>query len=99
MAWDKNRYYSRSVKVDGRIYREYIGGGETGRLAAQHDQERREKIRLRRDAARRVMADLKGIDETVTMLCRRADLAVRAAMHTAGYYQHHRGEWRRRRVH
>ena len=98
MAWDKNRYYSRSVKVDGRIYCEYIGGGETGRLAAQHDQERRERTRLRREAAGRQMADLKVIDETVTMLCRRTDLAARVAMHTAGYYQHHRGEWRRRRV-
>jgi hypothetical protein len=32
------------------------------------------------------------------MLCRRADLAARAAMHAAGYYRHNRGEWRRRRV-
>jgi hypothetical protein len=97
MAWDKGRYYSRSFKVNGRIIRQYIGGGETGRLAAQQDQERRERIKLRREAAKRLMSDLKSIDETVTMLCcRRADLAARAAMWAAGYYQHHRGEWRKR---
>ena len=98
MAWDKNRYYSRSFKVDGCIIRQYIGGGEAGRLAAQQDQERREEIRLRRDAARRLMADLGAVDETVSTLCRRTEIAARAALHTAGYYQHHRGEWRKRRV-
>ena len=98
MGWNLGRYYTRSYKVDGHIYREYVGGGETGRLAAQHDQERREKIRLRREAARRVMADLKGIDETVITLCHRTDLAAQAAMCVSGHYLHHRSEWRKRRV-
>jgi hypothetical protein len=98
MAWDQNRYYSRSFRVDGRIIRQYIGGGEAGRLAAQHDQERREKIKLRHEAANRLMSDLKAIDEIVTILCHRAELAARTAMCVAGYYQHHRGEWRRRSV-
>jgi hypothetical protein len=98
MAWNLARYYTRSKKINGRIYRQYIGGGETGRLAAQHDQERRERIKMRREATKCLMSDLKAIDETVTMLCCRADLAARAAMWAAGYYQHHRGEWRRRGV-
>ena len=98
MAWDKGRYYSRSFKVNGRIIRQYIGGGETGRLAAQHDQERRERVRLRREAANRLMSDLKAIDNTVITLCHRCEIAARAAMWAAGYYQHHRGEWRRRGV-
>ncbi len=98
MGWNLGRYYTRSKKVNGHIYREYIGGGETGRLAAQQDQERRERIRLRRETARRVMADLGAVDETVAMLCQRAELTVRAAMCAAGYYQHHRGEWRKRRA-
>jgi hypothetical protein len=98
VAWDKNRYYSRSFKVNGRIIRQYIGGGETGRLAALHDQERRELIKLRREAANRLMSDLNAIDKVVTALCQRAELAARAAMCAAGYYQHHRGEWRKRRV-
>ena len=98
MAWDKGRYYSRSFKVNGRIIRQYIGGGETGRLAAQQDQERRERIRLRREAANRLMTDLKAIDEIVTTLCHRSEIAARAAMCAAGYCQHHRSEWRKRCV-
>lgn len=34
MGWDRGRYYSRSVRVNGRVQREYVGGGETGLLAA-----------------------------------------------------------------
>ena len=98
MGWDLGRYYTRSFKVNGRTIRQYVGGGETGRLAAQHDQAQREKRMQRRDAAKRLMSDLKAIDETVMTLCLKADLAARAAMWAAGYYQHHRGEWRRRGV-
>ena len=98
MGWNLGRYYTRSKKVNGRIYREYVGGGETGLLAAQHDQAQREMRMQRRDAAKRLMSDLKAIDETVITLCHRCEIAARAAMWAAGYYQHHRGEWRQRSV-
>jgi hypothetical protein len=98
MGWNLGRYYTRSFKVRGRTIRQYVGCGETGRLAAQQDQERRDRAKMRRDATKRLMTDLQAIDATVTTLCRRTELAARAAMHAAGYYQHHRSEWRRRRV-
>ena len=96
MGWNAGKYYTRSKKIAGRTFRQYIGGGEVGRLAAQYDQIQREIRMQRRDAARHLMAKLEEVDETVTTLCQRAELAARAAMHTAGYYQHHRGEWRKR---
>jgi hypothetical protein len=98
MGWNLGRYYTRSKKIDGRIYRQYVGGCETGRLAAQHDQAQREKRMQCRESTKRLMSDLQAIDETVTMLCCRAEIAARAAMCVAGYYQHHRGEWRQRSV-
>lgn len=64
MEWNLGRYYTRSKKVNGRIYREY-GGGETDRLAAQHDQAQREKRMQHREATKRLMSDLKAIDKTV----------------------------------
>ena len=30
MGWDKGKYYSRSKKVNGRVVREYVGGGRVG---------------------------------------------------------------------
>jgi hypothetical protein len=98
MGWNLGRYYTRSKKVNGRIYREYVGGGVIGRLAAKHDQAQREKRMQRREATKLLMSDLKAIDDTVITLCHRTEIAARAAMWAAGYYQHHRGEWRRRSV-
>jgi hypothetical protein len=40
MSWDRQanrRYYSRSTKINGRIIREYVGGGEVGEIAATLD--------------------------------------------------------------
>lgn len=48
MSWerhDKRWYYYRSKRVNGRIVREYVGGGEKGRRAAAADQAVREAHR------------------------------------------------------
>jgi hypothetical protein len=49
MAWEKRErggsYYTRSRKVNGRVVREYVGGGVLGEFAALMDAE----VRLRRE--------------------------------------------------
>ncbi len=102
MGWEKRergtRYYTRSKWVDGRVVREYIGGGLLGEVAAQLDEyERRrrdeedlywkeERERLERDAA-----FLPQLEEA-------ADILVRASLLGSGCH-YYRGEWRRVREH
>lgn len=97
MGWDKGRYYTRSRKVNGRVVREYIGTGEVAELAAQSDAIDRADREAERQARRAEKAELDALDASVKELDELADLLARAALLAAGYRQHKRGEWRRRR--
>src|SRR5262245_7702889 len=99
MGWDKGgRYYTRSRRVNGCVVREYIGGGEVGRLAAEHDARERQKRQAERAAARAERDALAALDAQLDELCELTDLLARAALAAAGYVQHNRGEWRKKRV-
>ena len=97
MAWEKGRYYTRSRKVNGRVIREYFGGGAVGELAAQLDVIEREQREYEREAWRVEREGIEEFDETIAKVCQMADMIARAAMVAAGFHRHH-GEWRRRRV-
>ncbi len=101
MGWETRqrggRYYTRSRKVNGRVVREYVGGGAIGQLAARLDAQDRASRRAERaqfdiltfeaEAVGEALAELDGICETLA----------RCALLAAGYHRHHRGEWRKRR--
>jgi hypothetical protein len=97
MGWERGRYYTRSRKVNGRVVREYVGTGPAAAAAAQMDAERRERRRQEALDLQQVKADLDALDSTIGDLCEKIDLATRAALEAAGYHQHKRGEWRKRR--
>jgi hypothetical protein len=101
MSWETRRghgrYYTRSRKVNGRITREYVGTGLVAELAAQHDAEARaqqlaERKRLQHEAVRWASTAA-----PLTELSRLLDGLTAAALIAAGYHQHHRGVWRKRR--
>ena len=97
MGWEKGRYYTRSRKVNGRVVREYVGGGEVGAMAARVDAINRERRQRERDAWRSEQEEMDTIDAAVDNVCQVADIVAKATMVAAGFYCH-RGEWRRRRV-
>ena len=98
MGWDKGgRYYTRSRRQNGRVVREHIGGGVLGQLAAQMDAIDREKRLAERAAARAEWDEMATLDAPVEKFNDLADLLVQAALFAAGYHQHNRGEWRKRR--
>jgi len=99
MAWVKGRYYTRSRKVGGRVVREYVGAGRVGELAAQLDALERERRETERAVRRAERAELEALDVPLNELNDLADLLVRAALVAAGFHQHNRGEWRKRRAH
>jgi hypothetical protein len=97
MAWDCGRYYTRSRKVNGRVVREYVGSGEVARLVAQQDLIEREKREAERVARRRERDELQALDAPVEEMDQTAALFARVALIVAGFHQHHRGEWRKKR--
>jgi hypothetical protein len=101
MGWEKRErgglYYTRTRKVDGRVVREYIGGGILGHIAALQDAQER---RRREEEAALWNEEREKIEALVTpveQLCEVAEILYRAALLAAGFRRHQRGEWRRKR--
>jgi hypothetical protein len=97
MAWvrrGRKSVYYQNRRVGGRVERLYLGDGPEAQLAAALAAQRRLARQLwRRDKDRWREASL-----ALAMLCQAADLLARAELLAAGYRQHQRGEWRRRRA-
>jgi hypothetical protein len=96
MSW-RGPYYYRARKISGRIVTQYIGRGEIAELVALGDAlERKEREQERADF-RAWKEDLTRLDEPLEELNTLADKLAHAALLAAGFHQHRRGEWRRRR--
>ena len=101
MAWEARqrggRYYTRSVKRNGRVSREYVGCGPAAELIAQMEALERERRDEERRAAREAEERRCALEAPVRQLCEAAELWAQVALVAAGYHRHDRGEWRRRR--
>lgn len=93
------RYYTRSRKVDGRVLREYAGpeGSPLAEFAAQMDEEDRQRREEEARAWREEKERLEALEAPIEELCEAAEILIHAALVAAGYHQHKRGEWRKRR--
>jgi hypothetical protein len=101
MGWEERKrgghYYTRSRRVDGQVLKEYIGAGPLAQIAAERDALDRRQREEEASAWRAECERLEALEEPVEELCEVADLLARATLLAAGYHQHHRGEWRKRR--
>jgi hypothetical protein len=97
MGWDRGRYYTRSKKVGGRVVREYVGTGRVAEMAAEVDAIERQQREAERAARRTERAELEALDIPLDELNDLADLLAHTALLAAGFHQHKRGEWRKRR--
>jgi hypothetical protein len=96
MPWRGNYYY-RAERVNGQPRQVYVGSGVVARLAAQLDDEDRERRELERATAALDRTAAEASDECIELIERLAGALGRAALYAAGFRQHHRGEWRRKR--
>ena len=102
MGWETRphsggRYYTRSRKVAGRVLRVYVGGGALGEAAAAEDAHRRAERTAHAAHAAAERHRLRALDDQVAAVYAAVEALVRERLAVAGYRQHHRGEWRRRR--
>src|SRR5262245_26114806 len=100
MSWfrrEQRQYYSRSYRVNGRIVREYVGGGAAGEQAAAEDAQRRAQRQAAAAALRAAQERWDEATRTLQDLCHLSDLLIRASLLAAGYHQHSRGPWRHKR--
>jgi hypothetical protein len=72
--------------------------GQIGELAAEIDALQREERRQKAENWRQIKAEMAALYAQVKAVIEASDLAARAALVAAGYRQHKRGEWRKRRV-
>ncbi len=91
------RYYTRSRKVDGKVVREYVGGGGPGEIAAREDALKRRRREEEAAAWRKEREQIEAVEAPVEELCEATDMLAKAALLASGYRQHNRGEWREKR--
>src|SRR5690242_11326152 len=98
MACDRRGYYYRSIRDGDRVRRVYLGRGPAAQLAALLDEERRSEHRERSLAWRAEEARWEAAAARQRALDELGEMVARAALLAAGYHQHDRGAWRRRRM-
>ncbi len=90
-------YYYRARKEGGQTVKEYAGAGHLAAARQSIDEQLRAQARREANARRAALAAFAAEEDLLADLCRRIEALTSASLLGAGYRQHHRGEWRRRR--
>ncbi len=101
MSWQSRgnkMYFYKSLRLNGRVRCWYFGSGPAAELAATEDQIHRLERQEARERLQAAQARQQAVDAALDRLCEVTALLARAALLAAGYHQHARGEWRKRRV-
>ena len=99
MAWEirgANRYYYRTMRVDGVVKKEYVGRGSIARLAAVEDESARRKRELERQEVRVFRDAVQPLPLLMKDLADGERMLVHAELLAAGFHQN-KGTWRKRR--
>ena len=83
--------------MNGEVIREYVGGGVLGEIAGRMDALERRQREEEATAWKEEREQMEALGAPVDELCEAAEILAKAALVAAGYHQHKRGEWRKRR--
>jgi hypothetical protein len=100
MYWKQRgsyRYLYKAVRVDGRPHRIYVGAGEVGEAAAAEDEARRAKRCRQRELLKTQQQQVVATVSSVGELNEQTESLTRATLLAAGFHQHARSQWRRKR--
>ncbi|XZE46107.1 hypothetical protein SH467x_001375 [Pirellulaceae bacterium SH467] len=100
MSWEsrngRGRYYTRSRRESGRVKREYIGTGEVAETLYRQDLLQLEIRLAEAKELKEEKAEHRVLEQSLTLLDDLVNCFTRGTLISAGYYQHHRSEWRKR---
>jgi hypothetical protein len=90
-------YLYQSIRWGEWVTTEYVASGEDALLLARLQSTTREMQDYWRREEREERTELDDLEHDLDDLTEQALTLARNALERAGYHQHHRGEWRRRR--
>jgi len=97
MFQDKRGYWYRSSRANGHVIREYLGRNAECARERLGDLDRKGDIKITPCACQQ-RAELIAIDRCVQHACQVLIAVSQAHMESQGYWQHARGQWRKRRT-
>lgn len=97
MPWDKRGYYYRKKRIGSRVVSEYVGVGFIANLEADADQKERHERNLKRADEYSERETAAALDESMEAADALITALMRQELEAAGYRQHARGQWRKRR--
>jgi hypothetical protein len=93
-------YYYRSVREGRKVRSVHVGGGELGRLAAQLDAMKRQWRHAEQVARAAELDDARddALEQELDAMVADVRKQAAAVLEAAGYHQHARSQWRKKRA-
>jgi hypothetical protein len=91
------KYFYKSVRVEGRSRKVYVGTGPAAEAAAAEVEHRQLERKALAEAAAAHAARGCAVEGPLDALCASLDEYVAAVLLAHGYHRHDRGPWRKRR--
>ena len=101
MGFERRRngeYLYTKERIGDRVISRYMGSGDLALMFALLDDERKEERREKAAVEQRSIDELRAMNDEVSKFCREVDQVLAAVLEAAGYHNHKRGEWRKRRA-